>query len=421
VDLINCGKSPIYEPGLEFLIQQTIGKSLYATTEYHCIAEADVIFIGVETPTAPDGSADLKCVKNAAMSIGENINKNKFTVIINKSTIPTGTGEVVSSIVAEVSGLIPEKDFSVVSNPEFLREGSAIWDVFFPDRIVVGANNQIAKEIMRKLYKPVVTRENYHKLSEQYSNLNWEAPEKIPVFFETDVKTAELIKYASNGFLAVKISYINEMAKLCEKLGTNVLDVAKGMGLDSRIGSRFLEVSSGWQGSCFPKDTSELYLLSEKYESELSIVKAAIDANFAMHRYVVEKIIRFLGCLNGKIIGILGLTFKPNTDDARKTQAEFIIPHLLSLGANIQAFDPQGMEMFKKFNPDLDIKYCDKAEDVAQRADCILLLTHWQEFKNLNWHEMVNSLRFPYILDTRNFLNKQYLEEIGFYYQGLGT
>ncbi|MGI6226467.1 MAG: UDP-glucose dehydrogenase family protein [Peptococcales bacterium] len=328
---------------------------------------------------------------------------------------------MVTSIVSEVSGLIPEKNFSVVSNPEFLREGSALWDVFFPDRIVVGTNNQIAREIMRNLYNPLVSREKYYQLEKRYSNLNWEGPKKLPIYFETDVKSAEMIKYAANAFLAVKISYINEMAKLCEKLGINVLDVAKGMGLDSRIGGKFLEVSSGWQGSCFPKDTSELYQLSKKYESELSIVKAAIDANFDMHRYVVEKLINFLGCLNGKTIGILGLTFKPNTDDARKTQAEYIIPNLLSLGANVQVFDPQGMEMFKKYNPHLPIKYCVKAEDVAQRADCILLLTHWQEFKKLNWQAIRSHLKILYVLDTRNFLNREELRELGFHYQGLGV
>jgi len=421
INLLNSGKAPIYEPGIEQLIKQTIGNMLFATTEYDCIKEADIIFICVETPTASDGSADLSRVKKAAFEIGRNINKTKFTVIVNKSTVPVGTGDVVFAIIAEASGLKPDKDFAVVSNPEFLREGSALRDVFFPDRIVVGTNNQIAEEIMKKLYEPIVTRKNYSQLSAQYFYLKQYASDKYPIYFSTDVKTAEMIKYTANAFLAVKVSFINEIAMLCEKLGINVLEVAKGIGLDSRIGEKFLEVSPGWQGTCFPKDTSELYLTSKRYNQELTILKAAIDANWAMHRYVVEKIVNFLGCLNGKTIGILGLTFKPDTDDARRTQAQFIIPHLLSLGARIRVFDPQGMEMFKRFNPHLDIVYCNKGEDVAYMADCILLLTHWQEFKSLNWREMYRILKTPYILDARNFLSRSELEEAGFYYQGLGV
>ncbi len=420
VKLIREGRSPIYEPGLEYLIQQTIGKTLFASTDYQSIKEADIVFIAVETPSGPDGCADLKYVKAAACSIAKNLNKYNFTLVVCKSTVPTGTGQLVSSIISEISGLAPEKDFAQVSNPEFLREGCALQDVFFPDRIVVGTDNLRARNKMKSLYRPIISSTDYPELIERCLNYNKKMMGKPTSYFETDVKTAELIKYASNAFLAVKISYINEIAKLCEKLGTNVLDVAKGMGLDSRIGSKFLEVSSGWQGSCFPKDTCELYFTSEKYGCGLSVVKAAIDANMAMHGYVVEKIRNYLGCLNGKTIAILGLTFKPDTDDARKTQAQYIIPQLLGLGAIVRVFDPQGMEAFKRNNEELEITYCEKAEQVAHKADCLLLLTHWSQFKELDWKEMVNNMNTAYVLDTRNFISKE-LEDLEVCYQGLGV
>lgn len=420
IDLINQGKSPIYEPGLDNLTAKTIGKTFFANNTYGCIKEADVIFIGVGTPSLLDGSADLKYVRFAATSIGQNLNKDKFTVIVDKSTVPIGTSDVVSSIIERESGLITEENFTVISNPEFLREGFALQDVFFPDRIVIGTDNLRARKIMRELYSPLIERNNFNELTNNYFNFDYEIPDRKPVYFETDVKSAEMIKYASNAFLAVKISYINEVAKLCEKLGANALDVAKGMGLDSRIGDKFLQVSSGWQGSCFPKDTAEFLQTSQKYNTELKIVKAAIEANLGMHKYIVEKIVRQLGCLNGKTIGILGLTFKPDTDDARKTQAEYIIPELLSLGATVRVYDPQGMNMFRQYNPELDVTYCEYAEEVAKKADCILLLTHWKLFNTIDWQQMFVSAKSKFILDTRNFLDYEKLRALGFKYEGLG-
>lgn len=336
-------------------------------------------------------------VKQAVECLSKHLNPNRFTVIVNKSTVPVGTADLITSIVEDVFGYKAEKHFAVVSNPEFLREGFAVQDVFSPDRIVVGCTNQEAKKRMRELYQVV------------------SAP-----YLETDAKSSEMIKYASHACLAVKISYINEIARLCEKLGANVLEVAKGVGMDSRIGGKFLQVSSGWSGSCFPKDTKELVMIGERYQCELPVVKAAIHSNIRMHMYCVEKVIHRLKTLNGKKIGILGLTFKPETDDARNTQATVIITKLLELGADIRVHDPQGMPMFRRVNKCLPVEYCEDAEQTSHRAEALLLLTHWNEYLQLDWKKMHFYMKSPYILDTRNVLPADQLREIGFHYEGLG-
>lgn len=419
VKLMNAGKSPIYEPGLDHLISTCIGKTLFATIHYEAVSEADVIFIGVGTPSKSDGTADLKYIKLAAEGIRKHMNRNKFTVIVNKSTVPVGTADLVASIIEDNSGLISNVHFAVVSNPEFLREGYALEDVFFPDRIVIGSNNEQAKFIMKSLYHNLVNYVRYEEISRNFHFKFQPSPSK-PVYFETDVKSAEMVKYASNAFLAVKISYINEIARLCEILGANVMQVATGMGLDSRIGNKFLQVSSGWSGSCFPKDTAELLATSHKYSCELNVIEAAVESNMIMHNFVVDKIKRRLKSLNGKTIGILGLTFKPNTDDARNTQAAVIIGELIGVGARVKVHDPQGMAMFNSLNSELEIAYCNEAREVAVNADAVILLTHWDEYRNLNWNEMYRVMKQSYLLDTRNFLNFQHLIDIGFEYEGMG-
>ncbi|SMD72752.1 UDP-glucose 6-dehydrogenase YwqF [Bacillus mobilis] len=419
VDLMNSGKSPIFEPGLDELIKEYIHKKLFATTSYEVVKEADVIFIGVGTPSKEDGTADLTYIKFAANSIAKHLNPNKFTVIVDKSTVPVGTGDVVVDIIEEDTNLQSGVHFAVVSNPEFLREGYAVEDVFFPDRVIIGSSDEKAKSIMRSLYGNLIERQNYDEI---FKDFNFEQKFKglKPKYFETDIRSAEMIKYASNSFLAVKISYINEIARLSETLGANVLDVAKGMGMDSRIGSKFLEVSSGWSGSCFPKDTAELLATSQAYNCELSTVKAAMDSNLAMHSYCVEKMERALGTLKDKKISILGLTFKPNTDDARKTQARYIIQKLIDSGAHIKAHDPQGAEMFKELNPDLPVMYCLEKEDVFEEADGLILLTHWEEYLDIPWEIMKDKMNIPFIFDTRNFLNENQLLDFGYTYEGLG-
>jgi UDPglucose 6-dehydrogenase len=420
VQEINSGQSPIYEPGLTEMISQVVSKGLLtAEHNYDSVYRADVIFIAVGTPSKPDGTADLIYVKAAARSIGERLNPDKFTVIVNKSTVPVGTGDLVATIIEEASGLKSNRQFAVVSNPEFLREGYALGDVFFPDRIVIGTSHTQAREVMRQLYHPLIERTDYASFMELVSPHKVESPKAI--YLETDTKSAEMIKYVSNAFLSVKISYINEVARLCESLGANVLDVAQGMGLDTRIGSRFLQVSSGWSGSCFPKDTAEILAASQKYGTELSIVQAAVQSNINMHEFCIQKIKRSLTSLYGKNIGILGLTFKPNTDDARSTQASYIIEKLLDLGANVAVHDPKGMEMFRKLNGHLPIRYCDKPEETAERADALVLLTHWEEYRTLDWELIFWKMRSPYLLDTRNFLIDFNLSDLGFLYEGLGV
>lgn len=420
IRMIQSGNSPIYEPELDRLISMTIEKTLHAETGYDSINNADIIFICVGTPSKADGTVDLTYVTQVAEQIAPRLNPDSFTVIVNKSTVPVGTAERVTAIVKQISGLQAGIHFSVVSNPEFLREGSALEDVFFPDRIVIGTESEKAKIVMRELYDRLLKRHDYEQWSETFSCLN--QPDKPQaIYFETDSKSAEMIKYASNAFLSVKISYINEVARLCDALGAQVQHVAKGMGLDDRIGNKFLQVSSGWGGSCFPKDTIELLSTSQKYGRELTVVKAAIDSNLTMHEYCVDKIKSRLKSLNGKTIGILGLTFKPNTDDVRKSQAQVIIAKLLELGANIKVHDPKGMEMFRKFNMEFPIIYCEKPEETAQYADAIVLLTHWDQYLRLDWSELYSRMSNPYILDTRNVLPRSELIHMGFQVEGLGT
>lgn len=420
IKMIQSGKSPIYEPELDQLISKTIGKTLHAETSYESVKRADIIFICVGTPSKANGTVDMTYVTQVAEQIASHLNPGRFTVIVNKSTVPVGTVDRVTGIIKQISGLQAGIHFSVVSNPEFLREGCALEDVFFPDRIIIGSESEKAKLIMRKLYERLLTRHKYEKWSGTFSFLN-QFDKPLAVYFETDSKSAEMIKYASNAFLSVKISYINEIARLCDALGAHVQQVSKGMGLDDRIGNKFLQVSSGWGGSCFPKDTMELLSTSQKYGRELTVVKAAIDSNLSMHEYCVDKIRDRLKSLNGKTVGILGLTFKPNTDDARKSQAQVIISKLLDLGANVKVHDPKGMEMFQAYNSELPIMYCKKPEAVAQYADAIVLLTHWDEYLHLDWRELYSRMSNPYILDTRNVLPRPELIQIGYQVEGLGT
>lgn len=418
LEAIQSRMSPIFEPGLEALIEQA-DHLLNASASYQPVRQANAVFICVGTPSLPDASADMSYVKAAARSIGENLNPSSFTVIVNKSTVPVGTTDLVSMIIEEASGLKSNQHFAVVSNPEFLREGYALEDVFYPDRIVIGTKNEKAKMILRELYGPFIERKYEGRIYELIPNKT-PRREKITKYMETDEKSAEMIKYASNAFLAVKISYINEIARLSEALGSNIEDIAKGMGLDQRIGEKFLQVSSGWSGSCFPKDTSELLLTSHKYGRELKIVKAATESNHDMLLYCVQKVQRKLKCLNGKTLSILGLTFKPDTDDVRQTQALTVISKLLEFGAHVKVHDPKGMDGFKHIHKQLDIHYCRTAEEAAVQSSAIILLTHWTQYRDLDWRNMYKTMVYPYILDTRNFLINDQLCEIGFDYEGIG-
>jgi UDPglucose 6-dehydrogenase len=419
VEAIRRGESPIFEPGLQELIRAVSGSRLFAEDDYRRAEDADAVFICVGTPSGADHTADLTYVKEAALRIGERLNAGRYTVIAIKSTVPVGTSELVAAMLEEVSGLRRGREFEVVSNPEFLREGYAVADVFRPDRIVIGTASDRAEAVMRTLYEPLLAG----RLDGVPGLPASAAPvTKTPVWHRTDPASSELIKYASNAFLAVKISYINEIARLCDALGANVKEVAAGMGLDERIGSKFLQASSGWSGSCFPKDTAELLATSRKYGSELKLVAAAVEANADMHLYCVRKVQARLKAMPGRRIGVLGLTFKANTDDARQTQASVILRRLAAMGCRIQAHDPQGMPMFRKMNPDLPVQYAGHPMEAVKGADALILLTDWASYLEMDWRHAAKAMRSkrPYVLDTRNALPGAKLREWGWDYEGLG-
>ncbi|WP_276354292.1 UDP-glucose dehydrogenase family protein [Cohnella caldifontis] len=418
IEAIRRGESPIYEPGLREIIRETSGRTLFAEEDYTRVPEADAVFICVGTPSGPDQTADLTYVKEAAVRIGKFLNPGRYTVVVNKSTVPVGTSDLVAALLEESSGLRRGREFEVVSNPEFLREGYAVEDVFHPDRIVIGSPSDRAEEVMRTLYAPLLSG-NLEGVPGLPASVA--ASRKAPVWLRTDPASSELIKYASNAFLAVKISYINEIARLCDALGANVKEVAAGMGLDERIGGRFLQASSGWSGSCFPKDTAELLATSRKYGYESKVVAAAVEANEEMHLYCVRKVQARLKAMQGKRIGVLGLTFKANTDDARQTQASVIIRHLAGMGCRVQAHDPQGMEMFRLLNPDLPVRYCGDPLEAAAETDAVILLTDWACYLEMDWAKAAKEMRSePYILDTRNVLSGDRMRQWGWIYEGVG-
>ena len=351
IKILNEGGVPIYEPGLDALIAKNVkeGRLSFTTDLKGAIEKSLVIFIAVGTPPKPDGSADLKYVEQVAKSVAEHM--NGYKVVVNKSTVPVGTGQWVKGIIQKNQK--EEVRFSVVSNPEFLREGSAIEDFMRPDRVVIGAEDDEAVAIMKDLYAPLYLIET-------------------PIVF-TNVESAELIKYASNSFLATKISFINEIANICDRVGADVHHVAKGMGLDRRIGSKFLHAGPGFGGSCFPKDTHAIVDVAKAVGYEFQIVKSAISVNAQQRQVAFEKIKAIAGDLSGKIVGILGLSFKPNTDDMRDAPSTEIIEKLKKEGAVVQAFDPVAMENAKEFVG--DIAYCKDAYAVAQNADVLVFMT----------------------------------------------
>ncbi len=390
------GIIPFYEPGLQELVKRNIeqGRLEFTNTIERAVKSSLVLFIAVGTPRRGDGSADLRYVEQVASEIADNI--DGYKVIVMKSTVPVGTGEKLRRIISR--NLKEQIDFDIVSNPEFLREGSAIEDFMRPNRVVLGANSQQAIAIMRDLYKPLYLIET--------------------PFIITNIETAELIKYASNSFLATKISFINEMAGLCEKVGADVHMVAKGMGLDQRIGSKFLHPGPGYGGSCLPKDTNALFKVAEQHDIELGIVKAAIKANERQREYMVKKIKGIMGVLKGKTIAILGLSFKPNTDDIREAPSLYIIKQLMKEKAHIRAYDPVSMKESQKVIP--AIKYCRNSYDAVRGADALIIVTEWNQFRNLDLDRIKKLLKEPYFFDLRNVYDPQKLKEKGFRYFCVG-
>src|SRR5579884_1705592 len=390
------GIIPIYEPGLEELVKKNVqNKRLsFTTNTVEAVQGALVIFIAVGTPDRGDGTADLSYIEKVAETIAEHM--NGYKVVVTKSTVPVGTGDRIRSI---IGGRQKEHfDFDIVSNPEFLREGSAIEDFLRPNRVVIGANSQQAVAIMRDLYRPLYLIET-------------------PMLI-TDVPTAEMIKYASNAFLAVKISFINEIANLCEAVGADVQQVAKGMGLDGRIGSKFLHPGPGYGGSCFPKDVSALAQIAQKSGYEFKIVNSVIEVNRKQKERMVAKIEKEVGDLKGKQLGMLGLAFKPNTDDMREAPSVHIIRVLQERGAKIIAHDPASMEEAKKVLK--DVVYVADPYDVAEGSDAIVLMTEWNPFRNLDLDQIKKKLKTPIFIDLRNVYEPKKMAALGFRYTSVG-
>ncbi|MDH3232172.1 MAG: UDP-glucose/GDP-mannose dehydrogenase family protein [Alphaproteobacteria bacterium] len=394
---IEKGDIPIFEPGLDVLVEKNVanGRLDFTTDLPKAVSNADAVFIAVGTPARRgDGHADLTFVYAAAAQIAEAI--DHYTVIITKSTVPVGTGREVERIIREAR---PEAQFDVVSNPEFLREGAAIEDFMRPDRIVIGSESETASEAMRELYRPLFLRET-------------------PILI-TSRETSELIKYAANTFLATKITFINEIADLCEQLGANVQDVAKGIGMDGRIGAKFLHPGPGYGGSCFPKDTLALVRTGQEYGAPLRIVETVVETNEQRKTQMAEKVVAGCGgSVEGKTIAVLGLTFKPNTDDMRDSASLAIIPALQRGGAAIRAYDPEGMAEAKKSLH--DIVWCNDAYETMEGADAVVIITEWNEFRALDLSRAKALMRAPVMIDLRNIYTPAEMAEAGFAYTSVG-
>lgn len=397
IDLLNSGKVPIYEPGLEELVAKNSreGRLSFTTDLKQGVSQALVVFIAVGTPQGDDGAADLQYVWEVARSIGQTM--NEYKVVVTKSTVPVGTGQKVAAIIRQQHD--EPFDFDVVSNPEFLREGSAIEDFMRPNRVVVGAESEQAKAIMKDLYAPLYLLET-------------------PVVM-TNVETAEMIKYASNAFLATKISFINEMANLCERVGADVNVVAKGMGLDKRIGPKFLHAGPGFGGSCFPKDTAAISTIAKEAGYTFRIVDAVMAVNYGQRGLMVDKIKKAMGDdLQGKTVACLGLTFKPNTDDMRDSPSLGILPALLEAGLKVRAFDPAGMEEAAHLLP--GVTMCENSYHAAQGAHCLLLMTEWNQFRNLDWSKLQETMTGKLVIDLRNVYTPDRVRQKGFEYISVG-
>jgi UDPglucose 6-dehydrogenase len=395
IEALKQGKIPIYEPGLDKLVSKNVheGRLSFTTDLPTSIRAARAIFIAVGTPPRPDGSADLRYVEDVARTIAQHMNGPKL--VITKSTVPIGTGRMIEKIIAESGN---GHQASVVSNPEFLREGSAIEDFMKPDRVVIGATDRESIELMKEIYAPL------HSL-------------EIP-FVVTNVESSELIKYASNGFLATKISFINEIAVLCEKIGGDVHDVAIGMGLDSRIGPKFLQAGPGFGGSCFPKDTLAVADIARQYGYNFQIIEAVLRVNHDIKERMVDKVADALGEVSGKTVALLGLAFKPETDDMRDSPTIPLIAGLQQRGATIRAYDPQAMDNAKTMFE--NVSFCRDAYDAAKDADVLVIATEWNEFRALNLTRIKSLVRRPLIVDLRNVYDPQRMKAEGFTYVPVG-
>jgi UDPglucose 6-dehydrogenase len=393
IEQLNRGEVPIFEPGLEGLIKENLGnKRLKFTSNIRqAIESSTIIFIAVGTPPSKDGSVDLLYVFQAAHDIAASL--NGYKIVVDKSTVPVGTAMKVKEIIQKNRG--SNVPFSIVSNPEFLKEGSAVKDIFDGDRIVIGVEDKKAEEIMKNLYEPF----------------------GIPIYI-TDIVSAEMIKYASNAFLATKISFINEIANICEKVGADVTEVARGMGTDKRIGTNFLNAGLGYGGSCFPKDVKALVATAKENGYEFKILKAVMKVNENQKKLMVKKVLYHLRKIKNPTVGVLGLTFKPNTDDVREAPSLYIIERLKKKGMRIKAYDPIAISKAKEIVS--DIEYCNSLYETCRDVDALLIVTEWDEFKNMNLDEVKDSMKTPMVIDGRNIFDTKAMIQKGFNYISIG-
>jgi UDPglucose 6-dehydrogenase len=400
------GQSPIFEPFLEQLLADNVDRMSYRT-DYESVTESDVVFLAVGTPSLANGSPDLQYLRAAATQTGEKLGPH-FTVIVNKSTVPVGSGHLVDAIVRDTA---PHSQFCVASNPEFLREGSALHDSLYADRIVVGTDHSQGLEMLYRLYRPILDQ-------------SFAAPEYLPrpeeltavPLVAADLTTAELIKYAANSFLATKISFINEVNRLAARVGADIQQVARGIGLDERIGARFLNPGIGWGGSCFGKDTSALLASAAEYGLSMPIVHAARETNYRQRELVVDQLMSALKVLKGRTVGILGVAFKPNTDDIRDAPFFDVARRLLERGARVRAHDPVALANARQ-HPDTEgVTWCDSIETTASGTDALILLTEWDEYRQVDWEALRNSVRNPLVLDARFSLDSEKLKAAGWQY-----
>jgi UDPglucose 6-dehydrogenase len=417
VDLLTGGRSPIFEPHLDALLADAAERLTFTTDYRRAVPGADVVFIAVQTPSLPDGNPDLQYLRAAAEGVGRHISGD-FTVVINKWTVPIGSSNWVDSILRESFERTHERrsngEFSVASNPEFLRQGAAIQDTLYPDRIVVGSDNPRSLDVLNRLYRQIL-------------NQTFTPPTYLPrpaelaavPMVSTDLASAELIKYAANAFLALKISFANEIGQLAGRVGADISQVTRGIGLDTRIGSRFLQPGIGWGGSCFGKDTAALIATSAEYHHPMPIVTAAREVNQLQRRLVVDRLLEELRILKGRRIGLLGLAFKPNTDDMRDAPALDIARMLLDRGARVRLHDPVAAERFRREQPELVPHLADQVEDVFDDSDAVVLVTEWAEYLDLDWAKLAGLMRTAVILDGRHCLDPQRLTRLGYRYLSL--
>jgi UDPglucose 6-dehydrogenase len=413
------GVVPFHEPGLAELLNLASDHIDFTTDFADAVSGADVVFIAVGTPSLPDGNPDLHFVRTAGEQIGCHVNEH-FTVIVNKSTVPVGSVNWVESVIRDAYQAKHQTkangSFSVASNPEFLREGSAIRDSLYPDRIVIGSNDSRALEVMHALYRQIVEQ----SFTPPDFAPRPEGIGAVPIVTASPA-SAELIKYAANAFLSVKISFANEIGHLAEGVGADVSEIMRGIGLDHRIGNSFLQAGLGWGGSCFGKDSAALVATAREYGVCMRIVQSAREVNYAQRERVVEKLLRQFKILKGRTIGILGLAFKPNTDDLRDAPAIDIAMRLLQRGAKVRAHDPVALEKARREHAQSGIEFCDSLESLTEGADALILATEWPQYQVARWDSLAAAMCTPFILDARNFLDPVNLRKCGFQYMGMGN